>query len=333
MTEKKMSASERLLAKTKRTSDVAANYTTPVGSNVSKAPVTMPGQLGAFRLEAQKYADRIKELESQVQQQEIALDELHEVPKRRRKLSEAEYVDLRENLRRNPLVTPITVRIDDAGRFEIVSGHNRVSAYRELGKTSISSIVQRTDGVQANINAFYANLLQTDLSDFEKFVGFKMMQDELHLSLAKIAEHSGKSQSFVSRLMAFADLPREAQAIIEANPAIIGMDAAYQLATIARDGNRKDAAEKVIIAVKKLADGELDQRQAVKLASDTNVAKASVLSKPIKIKSGKTDYCALRRVDKSLRIDFRSANEAEALQQAVLELLEKRAEQVKADKA
>jgi ParB family chromosome partitioning protein len=332
MTEKKMSASERLLAKTQRTSNVAANYMSPAPSGIAKPPVTMPGQLGAFRLEAQKYADRIKELEAQVLQQELPVADLHEVQGRRRKLSEAEFQELRENLRRNPLVTPITVRQNEQGGFEIVSGHNRVRAYRELGKTTIPAVVQTSDKTQANINAFYANLLQTDLSDYEKFVGFRMMQEKLKLTPAKIAEHSGKSESFVSRLMGFADLPDAALDIIEERPSMIGMEAAHQLAMIARNAPDIETTRRIVMALEQLHLGELDQQQAVRYARGMETSRAAVLSKPIKVKVGKADYCALRRVNKSLRIDFKSAEDAATLEKAVLELLEAHADRLRAGK-
>jgi ParB family chromosome partitioning protein len=326
-----MTASEKLLAKTKRTSDVAANFTAPPHNDVGKPPVTMPGQLGAFRLEAQKYADRIRELEALIKLQEISLDALDEVPGRRRKLTATEFTELRENLRRNPLVTPITVRETSSGRFEIISGHNRVQAYRELGKKTIATVIQATDDVQASVNAFYANLLQTDLTDYEKFIGFKMMQDELKVSQSTLAEQSGRSESFISRLMAFADLPDKALKLIEQHPEIIGMDAAYQLARIAKDPKRPDGQSKVTAAIERLIGGQLDQQQAVRLAGAASESRVSVLSKPIKIRSGKLDYCAIRRVNKSLRIEFKSADEAQGVEEEILLILQKRAERLKSE--
>jgi ParB family chromosome partitioning protein len=300
-----------------------------------KAFSTAPGRTGDLQ-DRKWLTNKVTELTAELERTrtsaaslEIPLDKLTEVPGRRRKLGEAEFAELRENLRRNPLVTPITVRPKDKGEYEIVSGHNRVRAYREIGRTSIAAVIQSADNTQASINAFYANLLQTDLSDYEKFIGFKMIQDELKLSQAKIAEHSGKSESFVSRLMAFQDLPEAALKIVDADPSIIGMDAAYHLAAIAKDATRKDAQAKVTEAIEKLAAKQIDQKQAVKLAASTDTAKPPAPGKPIKIKAGKADYCAMRRMNKVLRIEFKSQEEAEAIENAVRAVLENRAEQLK----
>jgi ParB family transcriptional regulator, chromosome partitioning protein len=256
---------------------------------------------------------------------EIPLDKLVEVPGRRRLLTTEEYAELKENLRRNPMVTPITVRKLPDSRFEVVSGNNRVRIFQELDRKSILAYVLDSDESQSRINAFYANLLQTNLSDFEKFVGFKMLQDELQMSQTEIAEHSGKNESFVSRLMAFADLPAEALCIIERQPSIIGMTAAHQIATILKNDASPQAAERVTKAIEKLAAGEVDQKQAIKLAAPTAPSR-SAASVATTVRSGKHTYCQLRRVSKVLRIDFKSEDEAQAVETAILEMLQNRAE-------
>lgn len=258
---------------------------------------------------------------------ELPLDQLHEAPGRRRKLSVEEYTELRENLRSNDLVTPITVRKRSAGGYEIISGHNRVAVYREIGNSMILAVIQETSEAQADINAFYANLLQTNLTDYEKFIGFKMIQERSpKMKQSDIAEQSGKSESFISRLMAFQDLPESSLSIIDACPSILGMDAAYKLAAIAKAGK----AEKVSAAIEKLAAHEIDQKQAIKMASQSDTQKAAaVKAKPITIKSGKSNYCAMHRVNKVLRIEFKLPEEAEAIEDAVREVLQKRAEQLK----
>lgn len=255
----------------------------------------------------------------------ISLSHLVEAPGRRRALSDEAFSQLRENLRTNDLVTPITVRKLDSAKFEIVSGHNRVRAYRELGKDTIQTVVQNTDDIKTGINSFYANLLQTDLTDFEKFVGFTMLQEKLNLSQADIARHSGMSEQFVSQIMAFRDLPKGALAIVEANPSVLGMDAAYKLALLAK--KHPDQSARIVEAVEKLNTGDVDQKGAVRLASNiSDETKPAEKRKPIIIKSGKSNYCDMQRVNKTLRIQFKSAEEAQAIEDAVREVLQRRAE-------
>ena len=323
---------ERLLNKTAGVAKAVAEN--PGKSIAEQAPVTMPGQLGAFRLEAQKYQERIKKLEVDLKEAqekggsaELPLDQLHEVPGRRRKLTDQQYSELRQNLRNNPLVTPITVRQRKEGGFEVVSGSNRVAIFRELGRTHIPARVLDSDDTQAEINAFFANLLQADLPDFEKYLGFKkIMEFQGQLTHAEIAERAGVSRSFVTQLMAFDDLPEAAMTILRDKPGTIGANAAQDLAVLAKKGR----VEQVIDAIAKVASGELDQGKAVKhAATDVMTTVPAAKPEPIRIKVGKATYCNIQRADKVLRLQFQSAEEAEAIQEAVREVLERRAQALK----
>ena len=258
---------------------------------------------------------------------EIPLDQLHEVGGRRRKLTTQQYNELKENLRNNPLVTPITVRKRAEGGFEIVSGNNRVAAFRELGRAGIPAAVLDSDDDQAEINAFYANLLQPDLPDFEKYAGFKrIISKHPELTHAQVAEGAGVSRSFVSQLMAFADLPADAIAILGDKPDALGANAAQDMAALVKKGR----AEQVTRAIARLAAGEIDQAKAIKEAAADGIAKpATARPEPVKIKAGRAAYCAIQRADKVLRIQFQTAEEAEAVQDAIREVLERRANELK----
>ncbi len=297
-----------------------------------KTPRTAPGMFlnATQRIDAAEA--RVEELEAKLKEaeaassREISLNELHEVRGRRRKLTAQQYNELKENLRNNPLVTPITVRKHATDGFEIVSGNNRVAIFRELGRTHIPAVLLDSDDDQAEINAFYANLLQPDLPDFEKYLGFKkILERHPDLTHAKVADGAGVSRSFVTQLMAFDDLPKDAIIILMEHPHILGANAAQDLAGLAKKGR----ADQVVRAVSKVAAGEIDQGRAIKEAATEVASKAAAKPEPIRIKVGRATYCAIQRADKVLRIQFHSAEEAEAVQEAVREVLERRASQLK----
>jgi len=331
---KKPTMSERLLERTKGAAERASQNISPLDSIAAKPPVTMPGQLGAFRLEAQRYKDQIEELQAKLREaemnatsQDIPLDQLHEVLGRKRKLTKVQYEELRENLRHNELITPIVVRRREEGGYEIVSGHNRVDVYRELGRTSIAAVVRDTEAVQADIHAFYANLLQPSLPDYEKYLGFCMIkQYQPDISHEAIADMAGLSRSQVTKLMAFAALPPEAHEILREHVDAVGAGAAQDLANLAKAGREKQ----VVAAIQKMADGTLDQGQAVKFAAAESQTKP-VANKiePIKIKAGRSTYCEYRRADKVIRLAFKTAEDAEAVEDAIREVLEARASKQK----
>lgn len=148
-----------------------------------KAPKTGPG----IHLDATARMDaaeqRAEELEALLKKAgagspvRIKLDQLHETPGRKRTLSDEEFAELKNNLAKNELVTPITVRPRPNGDgYDIISGHHRTKAHRELKRVDILAVISDVDDLQADLHAFYANLLHPSLPDFQKYLGFKMIQ-------------------------------------------------------------------------------------------------------------------------------------------------------------
>ena len=53
-----------------------------------------------------------------------------------------EHQELTESIKENGLLEPIIVRSFPAGKYEIISGHRRVEACKELGITSVPAIIE-----------------------------------------------------------------------------------------------------------------------------------------------------------------------------------------------
>ncbi|AQH05179.1 hypothetical protein A9R05_39975 (plasmid) [Burkholderia sp. KK1] len=251
---------------------------------------------------------------------DIPLIELHEVPGRRRHMPAEKYTELRENLRHNKLIHPVVVLPRLEGGFEILSGHHRTDAFRELGRQAIRCVVGDTTSEEADEGAFFANLMQSDLTDYEKYIGLKRFQHKhAKLKQAEIAEQIGISQSYVSLLLSYDRLPRAARDILDANIGIVGASAAAELASISEVGHR----DRVVEAVLQLSTHKLDQAQAVRFARNGDRPKAA---KPVattyKVKAGKNTWCDVRRAKNVMRIEFQSEEIAEAVQDAIKRTLE-----------
>lgn len=66
--------------------------------------------------------------------------------------------DLAENIRRNGIIQPINVRPRPGGRFQIIAGHNRVTAAKIVGLPTVPALVQELDDNQAAILMIDSNL-------------------------------------------------------------------------------------------------------------------------------------------------------------------------------
>lgn len=269
-----------------------------------RTPRTAPGQLMDLQGKYANAKDRIRELETLLAQGrslDIPLDQLHSVPGRRRKLTDEQFSELVENLRNNPLVQAITVRPRTQGGFEIVSGHNRVEAYRLLGRDSITAVGLETNEDLVELSAFYANLLQPSLPDYEKYLGFKRRQEQTGKSQADLAAEAGVPATTVSDLFSFDKLPAEALAHLEAKPQILGSKAATKLAQATELGN----GQLVIEAVQMLAkDSRYTQAQAIAHASKAKAQGTVTRAQARLIKNGKQTFCKIQVRAGRIVVDF-----------------------------
>lgn len=300
-----MSIAERQAAKAK-TINLDDDLDTPSPAPTRTGPRTAPGQLMDLQGRYVEATDRIKELEAQLatgQALEIPLDQLHEVPGRKRKLTDEQFSELVENLRKNPLVQAITVRPRAKGGFEIVSGNNRTAAYRKLGRDKIMAVGLQATDEQVDLSAFYANLLQPSLPDYEKYLGFKRRQEKTGKTQRELADEAGIPESTVSSLFSFDKLPDEAKAHLDVKPQLLGYHAAIKLAQAAASGN----ADLVIEAVQILAtNSRFTQAQAIAHATKKREAVAARPA-PLVVKDGKTVVCKIEARGTRLLVDFGNA--------------------------
>lgn len=307
------------------------------GARRPSEPRTAPGQMiNAFtgRDEALARAEIAEaELEALKAGLLIDLTRLTEKKGRRRNLSDVEFQELKANIRKHGLITPITVRPDGDG-FEIVSGHNRVRVYRELALEDAEQygrikayVDAQSEESKAEELAFYANLLHPDLPDYEKYVGLKRIQQaNTNLTTARaLSEHVGIGEQQVGRLLKIGDLPPDAVALVAENPKAFGASALAQFASLSADGHKERVIEAMLAVVR---DG-LDQSKAVELVKAVPKEKTGTpgpKTESVTIKgAGNKKYCSLRAVKNVLRIEFADEADLAEVQDALRELLAHRA--------
>jgi ParB family chromosome partitioning protein len=286
-----------------RTSSIDADRSKRLGTSTDDAPATSTGRLLDVQLRVNEAIDRAdvaeeratkaeaarialeKSLDNAQQQlakleasssaagEDVLVSSLTEVAGRRRILSNEEYEELKSNLSASALIHPIVYMNAGDGKNEIISGHNRVRIYRELGRERIKGVRFIGTQEEAEMGAAFSNLLAPSLPDFEKYRQFERMRELSGFSQSDIIRLSGLTQGHVARIFSFANLPREAKELIAQNPHRLGGHAAQKLAMLSEQGR----GEQVVEAVAKLiSDSTLTQEKAIALASP----KAKVTSAP-----------------------------------------------------
>jgi ParB family chromosome partitioning protein len=288
-----------------------------------RGPRTAGGALMALREVIGDNQDEVNSLKEQLRIAEqnqtvkkVPINRLHKTPGRQRKLSPQAYSELKENLRVNPLDSPITITLRLDGDWDIVSGNNRTDIYGELGREEIDAIEKEYTPEEANRLAFYSNLMHPSLTAYEKYQGFKQRMLETGKDQSGISIESGLTKDAISRLMAFDRLPKEAMQLIQSNPMIkLGSSAVSEFAILAEQGR----TTQVIEAIKAILEKGINQNAAVELANKpakTSIEKAKK-PEPNKIKNGKSVFAEIISVGKNIRISFSSEEDRVELEKEI----------------
>lgn len=95
--------------------------------------------------------------------------------------------DLVESIKLNGILTPVLVRPDDKGTYEMVSGHRRLHAARRAGLLKIPALVRELTTAEATILMVDANIQREEILPSEKAFALKMKMDAI--------KHQGKKLS------------------------------------------------------------------------------------------------------------------------------------------
>lgn len=107
-----------------------------------------------------------------------------------------EQRELVESIAQNGLLEPITVRSFPAGKYEIISGHRRVEACKELGITKMPATIIEMSKDEATIAMVDSNIHREHLLPSEKAFAYKMKLDAMkHQGKTTSRQVVGKSES------------------------------------------------------------------------------------------------------------------------------------------
>lgn len=87
--------------------------------------------------------------------------------------------ELIESIKANGVLSPVIVRPDDEGNYEMISGHRRMHAAQKAGLTTIPAIVKPMANDEAIILMVDANIQREEILPSERAFSFKMKLDAL----------------------------------------------------------------------------------------------------------------------------------------------------------
>ena len=130
--------------------------------------------------------------------------------------------ELVESIKANGVLSPVIVRPDDEGTYEMISGHRRMHAAKLAGLTTVPAIVKQLTNDEAVILMVDANIQREDISISEKAKAYRMKYDAMKhqgvsggSSLAEMSESAGESSKTIQRLIYLSNLSDEMLELID----------------------------------------------------------------------------------------------------------------------
>lgn len=139
-----------------------------------------------------------------------------------RKYFDAEKMEeLKESIKNNGLIQPITVRRIEAGKnkgkYEIIAGERRFRAFRMLGMEEIDAIRLEAGDLKSYEYSVLENIQRENLNAVEEAESYAMLIEVYGYSQEKLAEKFGKSRSAVANKIRILKLPEKVKDMVRKN--------------------------------------------------------------------------------------------------------------------
>lgn len=201
---------------------------------------------------------------------EIKLELIDKSPHQPRLIFDPEAIDtLAASIDESGLISPITVRQSEGGRYELIGGERRLRAHQILGRSAIPAFVlSDISSTDAAIGALADNDAKRSLCDYERGKAYKraltmVTETGKPINQGTLARRIGVSDATVSRCLAFFELPPDALAMLDAKPNLIGAKNAAILATLSKKGHNRI----VLQALRKISHDGASEQGAVNWAT------------------------------------------------------------------
>lgn len=346
---------ERLLGKTANIDRKNESLQRPEG------PTTMPGQLGAFRNEAKRYQTTITELEGKLNEAqarveqaeqdarqqkltiaeleaqvkaalaegtqsivELALDMVDDSPYQPRFKYDASKLDqLAQSLADARQKEPVIVRRKGA-RYELISGHRRKRAARNLGWEQIKAVVVDMDDDAAEQATIVANESREDLHDFERAHAFRRAREARWCgpTQEEIARFYGHAQGTVSKCLAMLDMPDAYQVMFSERPDLFSANGAAEIRKLL-DEHPKEA-DLVLEAARRVYRGDAHEKGIKAWVEQMIKQRAGLLEKGSWVvatnRAGKPVFSS-KAAGKAITVRIEQKVDSEKVHRAIAELL------------
>ncbi|MDX9782122.1 MAG: ParB/RepB/Spo0J family partition protein [Bacteroidales bacterium] len=154
---------------------------------------------------------------------EISVDKIVANPYQPRSTFDLEALqELADSIKLLGLIQPITVRLSDGGKYQIISGERRFRASQMAGLKTIPAYIRKADDQGMLEMAIVENIQRENLDSIEIALSFQRLIEECSLTQEEMAERVGKKRATVTNYLRLLKLPAEIQLAIRAGKITMG---------------------------------------------------------------------------------------------------------------
>jgi len=154
---------------------------------------------------------------------EIPMDSIEANPFQPRSSFDIDLLEeLAESIKTLGLIQPITVRLSENGKYQIISGERRFRAAAIAGLTQIPAYIRKADDQGMLEMAIVENIQRENLDSIEVALSFQRLIEECSLTQEEMAERVGKKRATVTNYLRLLKLPAEIQLAIRAKKITMG---------------------------------------------------------------------------------------------------------------
>lgn len=161
-------------------------------------------------------------------------------------LDDEKMDELVDSVKSNGILTPVIVRPDDEGTYEMISGHRRLHAAERAGLMKIPAIIKELTDDESTILMVDANIQREEILPSEKAFAYKMKLDAMKRQAGRpsknsslvgtnsrsdveLAKQTGESRNSIHRYIRLTDLIPELLAWMDEKrlPLYTGVEMSY----------------------------------------------------------------------------------------------------------
>ncbi len=143
---------------------------------------------------------------------EIEISRIFPNPDQPRRTFDNEALEeLAASIRELGVIQPLSLRVADDGRYQIIAGERRWRAARLAGLVSLPAYVRTASDSEVTEMALIENIQREDLNAIEVALAFRKLIETYNLTQDRLSERLGKKRATVSNHLRLLKLPAEIQ--------------------------------------------------------------------------------------------------------------------------